>query len=1404
MAVDTIYGDSWVGGDWTTVTAAYNAPDGSGASSTAVGTVGTWGLANLPGTGEHDATSVTFGVRANYPSGTDGRDMVLLVELLDGSDNVLSSFTTSAIPKDSTWRDYTSSAVSISHNRAMTDSYRIRVTHQVSGGGMSGTTNIGLDALWATVTYTVLNTNVPIQSLPSAEAFGAPIVEGGDVVVSGSLAAASVGVAYSDSLDRQGGLSPFTWTVTAGSLPSWASLAASTGVITGTPDAVGTANFTLRATDSASNFDELATSIETLELTHSALYDTVSWTGDGGSLPRTITTDVNLSGGGAVLVLPRNTAANEHPVVYMSADGTTVYRKIGSESFSTSPSVVSAAFADGSFQVDTAALNSSGRNYVAYVFRKAPSVCDIVVDNDTSGTADRAVSHNLGAVPAFIGQDGFLNRLKFPAVASNQWVEWGVPLQTLSGCWGTTAHTSSTFRVGTWANRATVWLLFADNAGNPEFLNFGTYTGDGTTGRSDAINVGMRIQTLLIQRNSSSYTTYFFDELVNGTDYAGTDQALIGNDFGGNTRTIFEETLDDVAGTANGVDISNTTNDSSVVYYYMAVGRPAPAQTITGTGIASAEAFGSATLIDPNSGTLFPTAIDGAEAFGTAEVILGTNIHLYTDVVTYTGTGAYPLVIPVEVDLSAGGYVQIIRTTADGSGLPRGYCLSSADGTTVFTGLQSDALETIRNDGNAAMAAGSFTISAADSVHSESNYNAAGIVYVAYVFRKAAGYLDIVSYTGDGTSARNVNHSLGGEVGLITSAGFRYGRFRGMPDDDSIYFRGLDFISTASSSPYDGHPSSTQIHLISQGSNSNLNKDGQPYTLILFADQPAGETQGMVVGTYTENGSTTGPSVNLGWSPKIIAFADGGFIDVARTFNFDGPEVLLTLDSPPTTSTNVITRSSTGFDIVDNTTSVNDTNGQVNYFFAIRDSDPQTEPTLSPTGLASAEAFGSATVVPGAVTVTAGDTASAEAFGSTAVIPGVATVEPTGTTSAEAFGTTTLVTGVVNITVNGIASAEAFGITGVSTGGSAQTLILTGITSAEALGSAAIHQQVAATGIASTEAFGAAAVHQSVVVPAVGSEEAFGSTAVARGTVALVPPSLSSEEAFGALQLHLSLTTSGLTSEEAFGTALLTLYTQPTSISSGEALGTVEVLGPVTSPTSIASAEAFGTPAFVLVITTVGLASAEAFGTTEIVTDAVNLRPGGVASEEAFGSATLSVGGVSVAPGSIASEEAIGAAILAAVVGVSPTGIASAEAVSTPHIASSTTLLLTGVTSGEAVSAPVFVFGGVSLTPSAVPSGELFGTLFIGASDDRTLYLEAIASAEAFGSYDLRIRGPFVSGVITVSTRDTTPTVTTPVSGVGVAVAPVDIGSAKAVSEASGSATYTSGSDSAKAVSEDD
>jgi len=92
-----------------------------------------------------------------------------------------------------------------------------------------------------------LNMSVALASVP--------------LISNSALAGGTVGAAYSATLQAAGGTAPYTWSIISGSLPAGLNLAASTGVISGTPTASGTASFTVQVEDPADDASAKALSI---------------------------------------------------------------------------------------------------------------------------------------------------------------------------------------------------------------------------------------------------------------------------------------------------------------------------------------------------------------------------------------------------------------------------------------------------------------------------------------------------------------------------------------------------------------------------------------------------------------------------------------------------------------------------------------------------------------------------------------------------------------------------------------------------------------------------------------------------------------------------------------------------------------------------------------------------------------------------------------------------------------------------------------------------------------------------------------------------------------------------------------------------------------------------------------
>lgn len=83
-------------------------------------------------------------------------------------------------------------------------------------------------------------------------------------VTTSSLPNGVAGVAYSQTLQASGGVPPYTWSIVSSSLPPGLTLAADSGMVSGTPTAAGTSEFTVQVEDSEG---EPATATASLTLT---------------------------------------------------------------------------------------------------------------------------------------------------------------------------------------------------------------------------------------------------------------------------------------------------------------------------------------------------------------------------------------------------------------------------------------------------------------------------------------------------------------------------------------------------------------------------------------------------------------------------------------------------------------------------------------------------------------------------------------------------------------------------------------------------------------------------------------------------------------------------------------------------------------------------------------------------------------------------------------------------------------------------------------------------------------------------------------------------------------------------------------------------------------------------------
>ena len=212
-----------------------------------------------------------------------------------------------------------------------------------------------------------------------------------------------------------------------------------------------------------------------------------------------------------------------------------------------------------------------------------------------------------------------------------------------------------------------------------------------------------------------------------------------------------------------------------------------------------------------------------------------------------------------------------------------------------------------------------------------SNINNQGDDYVAWTFRKAPKFFDIVTYTGNWTN-RTISHNLGSVPGFIwvknlSEAENWYCYHPGIGNERYLSLNSSIHSQYRGSGAWNSTDPTSSV--FSLGTDNEVNKTGNTYVAYLFAE----DEDFIKCGSYTGNG-TTSNTVNVGFEPQYLLikaaptnfFSDWVIFDTTRGVgNGTGAteNILLTSSNGAEFALDRVAFTSTGFTVTSANAGVN-------------------------------------------------------------------------------------------------------------------------------------------------------------------------------------------------------------------------------------------------------------------------------------------------------------------------------------------------------------------------------------------------------------------------------------------------------------------------------------------------
>jgi hypothetical protein len=464
------------------------------------------------------------------------------------------------------------------------------------------------------------------------------------------------------------------------------------------------------------------------------VFSTYLYTGNGST--QTITNNIDLSTKGGMVWIKNRTDVVSHylwdtvrgitPSSHKSLQSDTTAAQVDYSSGFGVQSVSSTGFELGGLGTG---VNGSTKNYASWTFRKQPKFFDVVTYTGTGSSQN--IAHNLGSVPGCI-------IIKRTDTAAN----WGVVARTTGTTYAYFTSSSNGLNVTAAAggtldfssaitatyfepsylrdtggdlntNGGTyVAYLFAHDAGGfgasgtDNVISCGSFTTDGS-GNIPAVTLGWEPQYLLVKASNNA-DIWRIHDTQRGWDVSGQFAMLRANDSNAEAPTATSW----VRPTATGFEQTNSPGfGAGAAFIYIAIRRGPMKVPTVGTSVYNAEAF--------------------------------------------TGTGATRAITTLSAPDMA--WVRVDRNTTNANTV-QVYDRLRGNGVRVRTGL------TNADNTNAAFL--QFNNQMLATVGNDSETNRSGASEIAWAFKRAPGFFDVVCYTVT-TSSQAVSHNLGVTPELI-------------------------------------------------------------------------------------------------------------------------------------------------------------------------------------------------------------------------------------------------------------------------------------------------------------------------------------------------------------------------------------------------------------------------------------------------------------------------------------------------------------------------------------------------------------------------------------------------------------------------------------------------------------